>query len=68
MPGGAITTRPPPPDVPTAQRLEVARRIAEDEEDERTLVGDLSELAKAQEIIEAQNKIKDEEKKKGGKG
>ena len=58
----------PPPDVPTAQRLEVAQRIAEEEEDERTLVGDLSELAKAQELIEAQNKIRAEEKKKGGKG
>ena len=60
----------PPPDVPTAQRLEIAQKIAEEEEEERTLVGDLSELAKAQELIEQQNKIKaDEEKnKKGGKG
>lgn len=58
----------PPPDVPTAQRLEVAQRIAEEEEDERTLVGDLSELARAQELIEQQNKIRDDDKKKGGKG
>ena len=63
-----VPTVRPPPDVPTAQRLEVARQIAEEEEDERTLVGDLSELAKAQEVIEAQNKLREEEKKKGGKG
>lgn len=58
----------PPPDVPTAQRLEIAEKIAAEEEEERTLVGDLSELARAQELIEEQNKIKAEEKKKGGKG
>lgn len=60
----------PPPDVPTAQRLEIAQKIAEEEEEERTLVGDLSELAKAQELIEQQNRIKADEdnKKKGGKG
>lgn len=60
----------PPPEVPTAQRLEIAQKIAEEEEEERTLVGDLSELAKAQELIEQQNKIKADEdaKKKGGKG
>jgi hypothetical protein len=63
----ALSSRPPP-DVPTAPKLEVAQALAEEEEDERTLVGDLSELAKAQEDIEAQNKIRDEEKKKGGKG
>jgi hypothetical protein len=63
----ALSSRPPP-DVPTAPKLEVAQALAEEEEDERTLVGDLSELAKAQEVIEAQNKIRDEEKKKGGKG
>ncbi len=57
-----------PPEVPTAQRLEIAEKIAAEEEEERTLVGDLSELARAQELIEQQNKIKDDEKKKGGKG
>jgi hypothetical protein len=60
----ARRSEPPAPDVPTAQRLEVAKQIAEDEEDERTLVGDLSELARAQEMIEAQKGL---EKKKGGK-
>jgi hypothetical protein len=58
----------PPPDVPTAPKLEIAQQIADEEEEERTLVGDLSELAKAQELIELQNKIREEEKKKGGKG
>ncbi|MGZ3453211.1 MAG: TRAP transporter small permease [Polyangiales bacterium] len=57
--------RSEPPDVPTAQRLEVAKQIAADEEEDRTLVGDLSELARAQEMIEKQ---KEDEKKKGGKG
>lgn len=56
----------PPPDVPTAQKLEVARQMAEEEEEERTLVGDLSELARAQELLEKQRE--EEEKKKGGKG
>lgn len=56
----------PPPDVPTAQRLEVAQQIAAEEEEERTLVGDLSELARAQELIEKQRQ--EDEKKKGGKG
>jgi hypothetical protein len=67
VPPGKVSSRPPP-DVPTAQKLEVAQKIAEEEEEERTLVGDLSELAKAQELIEEQNKLKEEEKKKGGKG
>jgi len=62
------TSSRPPPDVPTAPKLEVAQKIAEEEEEERTLVGDLSELAKAQELIELQNKAKEDAKKKGGKG
>jgi hypothetical protein len=45
------SSAPPPPDgIPTAQRLEAARAIAEQDEEERTLVGDLSELAKAEEL------------------
>jgi hypothetical protein len=64
VPKAARRSEPPQPDVPTAQRLEVAKQIAEDEEEERTLVGDLSELARAQEAIEAQKEL---DKKKGGK-
>jgi len=59
-------SQPPPDGPPTAQRLEVARQIAEEEEEERTLVGDLSELARAQELLEKQRE-EDEKKKKGGK-
>lgn len=62
VPKAARRSEPPSPDVPTAQRLEVAKQIAEDEEEERTLVGDLSELARAQEAIEAQREL---DKKKG---
>ena len=80
------STRPPsmPPEgVPTAQKLEVARAMAEEEEEERTLVGDLSELARAQELLakkeeEQERRRKEKEKelekkkpstdpKKGGK-
>lgn len=60
-----VSSKPPPPDVPTAQKLEVARKMAAEEEEERTLVGDLSELARAQELLEKQRQ--EEEKKKGGK-
>lgn len=56
----------PPEGMPTAQRLEAAEAIAREEEEERTLVGDLSELARAQELLE-QKRLEDE-KKKGGKG
>ncbi len=68
-PSGSASSRPPsmPPDAtPTAQRLEAAEAIAREEEEERTLVGDLSELARAQEILE--QKRLEEEKKKGGQG
>lgn len=60
-------SQPPPEGIPTAQRLEVARQIAAEEEEERTLVGDLSELARAQEMIEKARE-EEEKKKKGGKG
>jgi hypothetical protein len=55
---------PPPGDVPTAQRLEAAQQAAALEEEERTLVGDLSELARAQELREEQERKKAD--KKGG--
>lgn len=58
------STIPPPADVPTAQRLEAAQKAAALEEEERTLVGDLSELARAQELREEQERKKAD--KKGG--
>ena len=61
--GGAST----PPDVPTPPRLEVARKLAADDEGERTMVGDLSELAHAHEILEkALREGQDGEGAKGG--
>jgi hypothetical protein len=64
---GASGTPPsnPPPDVPTADRLAVAAKLAADDEEDRTLVGDLAELARAQELVEKQRQ--DDEKKNGGK-
>ena len=59
-------SQPPPDGPPTAPRLEAAQKIADEDEEERTLVGDLSELARAQELIEKQREA--DEKKKGGKG
>lgn len=78
----AITVPPPkptsmPPEgVPTAQRLEAAAELAREEEEDRTLVGDLSELARAQEMLakqeeeRAKKKAEEAEKKKpsGPKG
>lgn len=71
----------PPEGTPTAQRLEVAAQAAREEEEERTLVGDLSELARAQELLalqeeeRAKRKAKEAEQKgkpqgggQGGKG
>ncbi|MBK7394901.1 MAG: TRAP transporter small permease subunit [Myxococcales bacterium] len=58
------SSRPPAEGVPTAQRLEAAQQAAAQEEEERTLVGDLSELARAQELREEQERKKAE--KKGG--
>jgi hypothetical protein len=59
----------PPEGLPTAQRIEAAAQLATQEEEEKTLVGDLSELAMAQEIIEAKKRMEEEiaKKKKGGK-
>lgn len=73
----AITAPPPkmpgdsPDGVPTAQRLEAAQQAAYSEEEDRTLVGDLSELAKAQELAELQRQHREKKKaeqaaKKGG--
>ncbi len=81
-PQEAITVPPPkatsiPPEgVPTAQRIEAAEQIAREEEEDRTLVGDLSELARAQELLakqeeeRAKKKAEEAEKKKtlGPKG
>ena len=44
------SSAPPAEGMPTAQRLEAAAALAEADEDERTLVGDLSELAQAEEL------------------
>jgi hypothetical protein len=54
-----LSSRPPAEGIKTAERLEVAQKVAAQEEEETTLVGDLSELARAQELLEA---------KKGGAG
>jgi hypothetical protein len=73
----AITAPPPkmpddsPDGMPTAQRLEAAQQAAYSEEEDRTLVGDLSELAKAQELAELQRQHREKKKaeqaaKKGG--
>jgi len=64
----------PPEGVPTAQRLEAAQAIAELDEDERTMVGDLSELARAQELLakkeeeDKAKRIEEAAKKKKEKG
>ena len=63
----AITAPPPrmtdsADGVPTAQRLEIAAQVAQEEEDDRTLVGDLSQLAKAQELAELQRQHRDKKK------
>ncbi len=62
LPPIATPSAPPPEGVPTAERLEAAQAFAEQEEEERTLVGDLSELARAQEALAKQE---DERRKKG---
>ena len=54
----------PPEGLPTAQRLETAQKLAEDDEDQRTLVGDLSELARAQELLAEKERASEEKKKK----
>jgi hypothetical protein len=79
---GEKKTAPPPPKtpsippegVPTAERLEAAQKIAEDDEEERTMVGDLSELARAQELLakkeeeDNRRRIAEAAKKKKEKG
>lgn len=61
-PPAARSSAPPPEGIPTAERLEAAQAFAEQEEEERTLVGDLSELARAQEALAKQE---EERRKKG---
>ena len=64
----------PPEGVPTAQRIEAAQSYAEQDEDERTMVGDLSELARAQELLakkeeeDKKRRLEDIAKKKKEKG
>jgi len=61
-PKARLSSRPPAEGIPTAQRLEAAQQAAAQEEEERTLVGDLSELARAQELREEQERKKAETK------
>ncbi|MEO7095869.1 MAG: TRAP transporter small permease subunit, partial [Polyangiales bacterium] len=64
----------PPEGMPTAERLEVAQKFADEDEDERTMVGDLSELARAQELLakkeedDKRRRIEEAAKKKKEKG
>ena len=79
--GNEKQTAPPPPmpsippeGMPTAERLEAAQKIAEEDEDERTMVGDLSELARAQELLakkeedDKRRRLEEVAKKKKEKG